>query len=109
MPTLHPHPEDLDDLEPMTLCDRCGDAVPVSDASAGLSHWHAWPDATLCPDCWEDTDIEEVDRMREDQLLQDFRTADERLVISIELAGQAPARASIDPVVVIPAPDQVTQ
>ena len=64
MPTLHPHPEDLDfdDLEPMTLCDRCGDEVPVSDTSAGLPHWHEWPEATLCPDCWAEVEDEEKGR-----------------------------------------------
>ena len=64
MPTLHPHPEDLDfdDLEPMTLCDRCGLETPVSDTSAGLPHWHEWPEATLCPDCWAEVEDEEKGR-----------------------------------------------
>lgn len=76
MPTLHPHPEDPDDLESMTLCDRCGEEVPVNDTSAGLSHWFEWPDATLCPDCWVEAEDEE--RIRQG-FMQDSSAVDERL------------------------------
>lgn len=76
MPTLHPHPEDLDfdDLEPMTLCDRCGLETPVSDTSAGLPAWQDWSDATLCPDCW--TEVQDAET---NGFLSNWRAAGERL------------------------------
>ena len=50
MPTLHP--VDLDDLEPMTICDRCGSEIPVSEANYAGSELPTWEGATLCNECY---------------------------------------------------------
>lgn len=57
MPTIHPVDEnDLEDLEPYTVCDRCGEETPVVDTSTGLETWLEWAGATLCPDCWAEVE-----------------------------------------------------
>lgn len=52
--------DDFDDLDPSTLCDRCGEETPVIDTSMGLETWSEWVGATLCPDCWAEIDGEEA-------------------------------------------------
>lgn len=42
----------IDDLEPYTVCDRCGKETFVVDTATGKDHWAEWAGATLCPECW---------------------------------------------------------
>jgi len=50
--------DDLDAIAPSTVCDRCGDEVPLIWTSAGLEDWPAWAGATLCSDCWAEAQDE---------------------------------------------------
>ena len=52
MPTLHPHPDDLGDPEPMTICDRCGEEIVVAEANYAGSELPTWEGATLCNECY---------------------------------------------------------
>lgn len=66
-----------DDLEPYTVCDRCGEETPVVDTSTGLEAWSEWAGATVCPDCWA-----EVQDAETNGLLSNFRAAGDRLLAS---------------------------
>lgn len=50
--------DDLETIDPWTVCDRCGDETPVVDTSTGLKTWPAWAGATLCRDCWAEAEDE---------------------------------------------------
>lgn len=43
-------------MDEMTICDRCGEEIPVTDTSTGI--WPDWDGATLCPDCWAEAEEE---------------------------------------------------
>ncbi len=50
--TLHPHPDDHSDVERMTICDRCGSEIAVSEANYAGSELPTWEGATLCNECY---------------------------------------------------------
>jgi len=50
--TLDPYPDDdQDDDETLTVCDRCGDEIPLAEANSVDEEGHEWQYATLCNDC----------------------------------------------------------
>lgn len=81
--------DDFDDLDPSTLCDRCGEETPVVDTSTGLEAWSEWVGATLCPDCWAEIDGEEAAVATQASVTtngpeDDSRAAGDRLLASDE-------------------------
>ena len=50
--TLHPHPDYHSDFERMTICDRCGEEIAVSEANYAGSELPTWEGATLCNECY---------------------------------------------------------
>jgi len=51
--TLDPYPDDdQDDDETLTVCDRCGDEIPLAEANSVDEEGHEWQYATLCNDCY---------------------------------------------------------
>ena len=50
--TLHPHPDDHSDFEPMTICNRCGEGIAVAEANYAGSELPTWEGATLCNECY---------------------------------------------------------
>ena len=56
---LRPYVDVVDDLdEPLTICDRCGSEIPVSEANYAGSELPTWEGATLCNDCYADENAE---------------------------------------------------
>ena len=42
----------LDDLETMTICDRCGEEIPLAEANYAGPELPTWEGATLCNECY---------------------------------------------------------
>ena len=59
---VHVTEDDLEAVDPSTICDRCGDDIPLVDTSAGRESWATGAGATLCPDCWAEAEAEEGDQ-----------------------------------------------
>ena len=44
--------DDLGFDETLTVCDRCGEEIPLAEANSVDEEGHEWQYATLCNDCY---------------------------------------------------------
>ncbi len=42
----------------MTICDCCGDEIPIEESNPGIGEWE---DGTLCNECYADEWMKETD------------------------------------------------
>ena len=39
----------------VTICDRCGEEIPLDEANDGEDEWGEWDGAMLCDDCYAES------------------------------------------------------